>query len=188
MNNFKKIISVLLAVLMVASIGVIAVCAAGYDFVAVKWDNDALKDGDWYFDAEAQFVDFYNDAYGIDPLPADVDANRDAMKTISELYFDEATGVIKNVKGSPEYLLPGDEGYDYMRSYIKQAEVDDAAPVEPIVVVEQEGKLCNYCGQHHDQSLIGGWVTALLHDILFVGKAIASIFTVDFGAVAEGMK
>ena len=171
MKNTKKLLSVLLAALLLAGCCALAfsAVAAGNapqtdlskDMVILKYDTDDLQDGDWYFDTAA-YAEFLKQNGRSDDEIATViyKLKRDAC-----FLFNTKSGAIYEFEPhrDPKLLVyePGEGDYSTLRFFIKQYQApaptgtDTPAPA---------GSVCPWCGGQHEGGLQG--IIGFFHNIL----------------------
>ncbi|MBQ5970013.1 MAG: hypothetical protein IJL52_07825 [Clostridia bacterium] len=181
MKNTKKLLSVLLAALLLAGCCALAfsAVAAGSAYpsdnvVVLPYDTDGLKDGDWYFDLDAFMEDEKASAAaeGHELTDDEVAAEIDIMKKNYFFLYDPTSRTIYYFDLDPAFyypyggtiLKPGDDSYADVRLCIKQYQAP--APTDPGTPAPAES-VCPWCGGTHEGFFQGivGWIHGLLANI-----------------------
>lgn len=194
MKHTKKLLSVLLAALLLAGCCALAFSAVaagnapqGYardDVVLLPFDTDGLKDGDWYFDLDTYVADVVAEAVAAGNEVSDDDIARFVNSYEDNTYFlfnlDDRTiywiELDYYYNGDPlfSFIKPGEEPYDELRPYIKQYQAP--APTDPGTTdpgttdpgtPAPAASVCPWCGGAHEGFFQGivGWIHGILANI-----------------------
>ena len=178
MKHTKKLLSVLLAALLLAGCCALAFSASAAgnapqtdlteNLVVVKYDTDDLQDGDWYFDTAAYAEAFKQMGWSDDEIAASIyngkrdqvwlfNPNNEELYLFSPHYYDNGDPAVSVYE-------PGEESYSLWRSLIKQYQAPAPAGTD---TPAPAGSVCPWCGGVHEGFFQGivGWFHGILANL-----------------------